>query len=213
MGMPNECTRGNVSRWEHDGTTPQPHYLAILENVLSQPAASLGFHGIDGDEITPGLLGSASFPASVLSGAWVTTYDFPHAGATMYHADVAHVVTDDRGIHASNHPARTEGRAVPFTNEIDARLVGRHVTGEWRNTSDTRYFGLVHLAVLPGESVMEGYYTGLASDIGVSFGRWRWVRLAGDSVPGTLREPRALYDLLMARDPNAGPMTPADVED
>ena len=58
----------------------------------------------------------------------------------------------------------------PFRNEIDAELAGRHLIGEWRNTSDTRYYGTMQLAVLPGEIVMEGYYAGVGSDVEVSTG-------------------------------------------
>lgn len=211
LGYPNECTRGNVSRWESGGH-PQPHYLVILESVLGQPAASLGFHGTDDAGTLPG---SYSFPASALAGSWVTSYQFEHNGAVMYHADIAHVTAEsDDGIRAVNHPARTEGRAVPFHNEIEARLVSRHLTGHWKNTSDFRYFGLIHLAVLPGETVIDGYYTGFASDIQVSFGRWKWARLESPALSDmTLLEPRVLYDLVMTRQQNDPPLALADVED
>src|SRR5215831_11413592 len=79
LGYPNECTRGNVSRWEAHGTQPQAHYLVILESVLGQPAKALGFHDIDTGELPAGtLLGSVSFPATVLTGSWVTSYQFDH---------------------------------------------------------------------------------------------------------------------------------------
>jgi hypothetical protein len=220
LGYPNECTRGNVSRWETHGTQPQAHYVVILEAVLGQPAKALGLHDINTDELLSGgtLLGSVSFPASALSGYWVTAYQFDHGGTVMYHADIAHVTAEsERSIRATNNPARTEGRAVAFSNEIEAQLVSRHLTGHWRNTSDTRYWGTVHLAVLPGETLMDGYYTGFASDISVSVGRWLWVRLAPES--GTvladvaLRQPRLLYDLLLGREQNDAPLTLADVEE
>jgi transcriptional regulator with XRE-family HTH domain len=217
LGYPNECTRGNVSRWETHGTQPQAHYLVILEAVLGQPVKALGFHDVDTDELPAEgtLLGSVSFPASALAGSWVTSYQFEHNGALMYHADIAHVTAESGdGIRAVNNPARTEGRTVPFHNEIEARLVSRHLTGHWKNTSDFRYFGLIHLAVLPGETVMEGYYTGFASDIQVSFGRWKWARLESSALADVLlREPRDLYDLVMDRQQNDAPLTLADVED
>jgi hypothetical protein len=221
LGYPNECTRGNVSRWEGGGH-PQAHYLVILEAVFGQPANTLGFHDIDTGELPAGgtLLGSVSFPASALTGFWVTSYRFDHGGTQMHHADIAHITAEsDRSIRATNYPARTEGRASPFFNEIEARLVSRHLTGHWKNTSDTRYFGSLHLAVLPGETVMDGYYTGFASDISVSANQWKWVRLTSESVSDasmsdvTLREPRCLYDLVMERQQNDAPLTLADVED
>jgi hypothetical protein len=45
---------------------------------------------------------------------------------------------------------------------IEARLVGRHLVGHWRNDSDARYFGAVQLAALPGENVLAGQYTSQA---------------------------------------------------
>jgi hypothetical protein len=93
---------------------------------------------------------------------------------------------------------------------IEARLVGRHLVGQWRNDSDARYFGAVQLAALPGENVLVGQYTGFGSDIAVSWGRWTWVRLDPASLVGvdlgqrTLRDPQELAELL----DGAGPYDP-----
>lgn len=87
---------------------------------------------------------------------------------------------------ARNYPPdpRTEDHPLSFRNEIEAQLVNRHLIGYWKNVSDTRYFGSIHLAVLPGEVVMEGYYTGLGSDIQVDAMRWKWVRVDPNSLSG-----------------------------
>jgi hypothetical protein len=78
--------------------------------------------------------------------------------------------------------------------------------------SDTRYFGSLRLAVLPGETVMDGHYTGLASDIEVSAEHWRWVRLQpGDLTGAALREPSAIYELVMTRTQDDPPLTAADI--
>jgi hypothetical protein len=144
-----------------------------------------------------------SFPAKALIGPWVTAYQFMHGDTPQHHLDVAHIDAESDGqLRAVNHPPepRTEGRASPFRNEIEARLFSRHLIGTWKNTSDARYFGVVHLAVLPGETVMDGYYTGFASDIRVSTGRWRWVRLDAESAfTVTLREPSVVYDAVTRR--------------
>src|SRR5947199_214928 len=105
-------------------------------------------------------------------------------GVAQYHAGIACIIGSGRWVAATNHPPapRSGDRAAPFCNQMEAQIVNRHLLGHWKNTSDTRYFGAVHLAVLPGESVMEGHYTGFASDIAVSTGFWRWVRLAPESV-------------------------------
>jgi hypothetical protein len=158
-----------------------------------------------------------AFPAGALSGPWVTCYQFSHDGKPRHHADVAHVtVTPDGRLRAVNHPPepRSEGRATPFRNEIEAWLTGRHVGGEWMNTSDTRYYGRFQLAVLPGEIVMQGWYAGVGSDIEVSAAPWRWVRLDPGPVPVQgirLREPSDLYELVMSHSQYGVPLTPADI--
>ena len=118
-------------------------------------------------------------------------------------------------IRAVNHPPepRSEGRGRPFRNEIEAGLFGRHLIGEWRNTSDTRYCGALQLAVLPGETVMQGHYTGVGWDIEVSQGIWKWVRLEPDAGRAgiTLREPAELYDLVMSHSQPDVPLALADV--
>jgi hypothetical protein len=74
--------------------------------------------------------------------------------------------------------------------------------GCWKNSSDNRYFGALHLAVLPGEAVMEGHYSSYESDVEVAIGPWKWVRLDPTSLPEdglagvTLREPRDLHELI-----------------
>ena len=160
-----------------------------------------------------------SFAADAVCGHWVTSYQFHHAGVAQHHADIACITGSGRWVTATNHPPapRSGDRASPFCNRIEAQILNRHLIGHWKNTSDTRYFGAVHLAVLPGESVMEGHYTGFASDIAVSTGFWRWVRLAPESVVAAdlaaviLREPSALYALVMNHPQTAAPLTLAEV--
>jgi hypothetical protein len=64
---------------------------------------------------------------------------------------------------------------------------------------------------LPGENVLVGHYTGYASDIEVSRGRWTWVRLDPVSLTGVdlgrarLRDPQDLAELL---DDHSQPSSP-----
>jgi len=218
------------------GGMPYPDACRVLE-IMFPPwkAADLfepyqpGRHMLyDGGPDVPGtVLGTVphGFRADALSGHWVTCYQFRHGGqdgTPQHHADIARITAEsDRRIRAVNHPPepRTEGRANPFRNQIEAELASRHLIGHWKNTSDTRYFGSVHLAVRPGETVMEGYYTGVGSDIEVSAARWKWVRLEPGSLEGAglpgmaLREPSALYDLVMNRSQYDAPLTLADVRE
>lgn len=190
-----------VTQWETQFAPPGSAMLAVEDLVRASggelPVAALGLL----DQVLP------VFPVSVLAGPWVTCYQFLQHGKTpRCHADIAHVTAvSERAVRAVNHPPepRSEGRASGFRNEIEAQLVGRHLVGAWKNTSDTRYYGSVQLAVLPGEVAMEGTFTGVASDVEVSAGRWRWVRLATDEVAGrtVLRDPRQIFDLVMNRSP------------
>lgn len=233
-------SKAQFYRWlsgQLKGGIPYPDACRVLEHMFPPwKAAELfgpylpGRHMLD-DE-TPDLLGTIlgsvpnSFRAEALSGYWVTCYQFHHGGQDgtpqQHHVDIANITADsDRRIQAVNHPPqpRTEGRANPFRNQIEAELISRHLIGHWRNSNDTRYFGTVHLAVLPGETVMDGYYTGFGSDIEVSFARWRWVRLEPNSLEGTdlhavvLREPSTVYGLVMGRSQYDAPLTLADVEE
>lgn len=233
-------SKAQYYRWlsgQLKGGIPYPDACRVLESMFpSWKVADLfgpyqpGRHLLEGDQPGSGeshgvLLGSVphSFPVDALNGPWVTCYEFRPGGGTLQcHADIAHVAAvSDRQIRATNHPPapRTEGRATPFRNEIEASLASRHLVGHWKNTSDTRYFGSIHLAILPGETVMEGYYTGVASDIAVSAGRWKWVRLEPESLSGTalpeviLREPSVLYDRVMKHSQNDAPLTLADIRE
>lgn len=156
------------------------------------------------------------FPAARLAGAWLTVYQFPHDGGVRHHADIAHLTaTSGSGLRGRNYPPepRTEGRAASFRNELEGRLASRHLIGHWRNTSDLRYFGSLHLAVQPGETVMRGYYTGFATDIEVSTGAWTWVRIAATEglAAVELGDPASLYALVMERAQDGVPLALTEI--
>lgn len=199
--------------------------LAEYEKRGTFTADVLSAATADGAGLLPELAGDSldqvphGFPAAQLAGDWVTSYEFSHDGRPHHHADIAHVTVTAGGLlRASNHPPepRTEGRARPFRNEITGRLAGRHLVGTWRNTSDARYFGSVHLAVRAGEVLMDGWYTGLASDVEISLNRWRWVRLDSGELPAdalarlVLHDPAAVYESVMSHQFDA-PMALDDI--
>jgi hypothetical protein len=158
-------------------------------------------------EASLGLIASIphSFSADILGGFWVTSYQFDSSRGIQCHADITQLTPQsERRVTAKNYPPdpRTQGQVSPFRNEIEAQLANRHLIGHWKNISDTRYFGSVHLAVLPGETVMDGYYTGFSSDIQVDAMRWKWVRLDPASLSSvdlqkvTLNDPDMIHALL-----------------
>ena len=193
----------SIRRWEAGANRPDERSQALLAFLYRAPLSPVG----NALSQVP-----QSFPAAALAGWWVSAYRYRDE-PPLHHADLARVVAvADRHVTATNHPPepRTDGRAAAFRNEVSAELVGRHLIGAWRNTSDTRYFGSLHLAVLPGETVMEGIYTGLATDIELSFARWRWVRLDPVTLDGvnvaavTLRSPTEIHTLIERHSPRDG---------
>jgi transcriptional regulator with XRE-family HTH domain len=196
-----------IGPWEQGRGIPTADVLLAARHLAGEEAAEPS--GVLLAEVPQG------FPAQALAGWWLTCYDFSHAGERRYHADVACVsAVTGRSVRVTNYPPqpRTEGRASGFRNEIEAQLASRHLMGHWRNVSDTRYFGTLHLAVLPGETIMDGYYTGFASDIQVSEGHWKWARLDTETAPQmALREPAALHGLIMERSQDDPPLELAEI--
>ena len=183
-----------------------PPFLTVVKKALEQASAL--------DTLLASI--PSGFPATALSGLWATAYRFTSNAAVMHHADLAQVVAhSERRIRATNNPPRprTEGHRLPFLNEVQAELASRHVLGHWKNLSDTRYFGTLHLAVLTGENVMDGHYTAFDSDVSTSVDCWRWVRIDPGSVAGvdlatvTLREPAAVFVTLLSHTKDDGALT------
>lgn len=225
-------SRAQYYRWLSGGLKgglPYPDACRVLEAMFPPWTASELFAppepelAVDGSDLTrtgSDLLARVtnSFSSKQLHGAWVTGYQFSEP--TRHHVDIAHIAAEgDRLIRVQNFPPepRTEGHTVPFRNAIEAELVNRHLVGYWKNMSDARYFGVLHLAVLPGETMMEGYYTGLRDDIHVSIGPWIWVLLDPESLADsdlshvTLKEPAELYALLASRTQYDAPLALKDV--
>ena len=202
---------GTVARWEAGQGVPPGDVLLAAEAIAG-----------DAPPVLAGLLDPVphAFTAAALSGTWLTCYEF--SDPPKFHADISTVTAvTERHVRAVNYPPapRTQGHAVPYRNEIGGELAGRHLVGHWRNASDAAYFGAVHLAVLPGESVMTGWYTGLASDAAVSCGPWKWARLEPSSVEGAdlasvvLRDPAELHALLAAHTQYDAPLALDDVRE
>jgi hypothetical protein len=195
-----------VEGWETDSVPPGE--ILVAAGIAAPAASPDGQYQVLGGERPIGsILGLVppSFSAEMLSGYWVTSFTFSSGSTQRRHVDVAQITAEsDRFMVISNHPPapRSEGRASPFCNDLEAQLSNRHLVGHWKNSNDTRYFGTFQLAVLSGETVMAGYYTGFGSDIEVSTGPWKWVRLDADSTAGAdlskvrLRDPVELGALI-----------------
>lgn len=206
-----------VDAWETDSVPPGD--VLVAAGTIASANLPDG-----GDQYIGGVLSTIppSFEAEALCGFWVTSFRFGPGPARKAHVDIAKIsLESDRLMKISNHPPtpRSEGRTSPFRNELEAQLANRHLVGHWKNSNDTRYFGMFQLAVLPGETVMAGYYSGFGSDIEVSSGPWKWVRLGDDSMPDVdlsqirLRDPAHLAALLEDHTQYDAPLTLADIEE
>jgi transcriptional regulator with XRE-family HTH domain len=140
LGYPNECTRGNVSRWETHGTQPQAHYVVILEAVLGAPADALGFHQIDNDV----LLARAGLDMAVpvpepsargygpLTGIWVSRYEYHSDSRDADLSAAHHVQLLQRGAHLNI-------RSLPKQHSrlsLDLTVNGTWVMGTWVEHTD-----------------------------------------------------------------------------
>lgn len=187
---------------------PRGYHCIILEQMFPGWTAKDLFTPTD-PRLPPAgalsVLGSIppTLDPAAIAGLWCTAYIY--AGAR--NIDLTTVTTTNAAeLTATNYmPApKTEGTATGFQNDITARLFGRHLIGQWRNSSDSYYYGTLHLAAMPGETVLDGYYTSVAADTRIEAGRWRWVRIEPQSAADTdlttitLADPHHVYDTIFA---------------
>jgi hypothetical protein len=211
-------TKARYYRWVggHIQNLPRGYHCLVLERMFPGWTARELFGHIDPQHAaTSNEALFASFAPAVepaqLAGLWVTCYVFD---GTKHHVDLSTVAVTNSAVTARNYPPepRAEAHASGFRNEIEAGLFGRHLIGRWRNISDTYFYGSLHFAVLPGETMLDGYYTGFLSDSQVVAERWRWVRVEPQSAEGVdvntvvLGEPRRIYDAIVGRSPFDAPI-------
>jgi hypothetical protein len=216
-------TKAQYYRWVggHIQNLPRGYHCMVLERMFPGWTAKELF-GHDEHQhasaTNAGLLSSIA-PAvdpGQLAGLWVTCYAF---NGTQHHVDLSTITVANGEVTAKNYPPepRTEAHATGFRNDIEAGLFGRHLIGRWRNVNDSYFFGSLHFAVLPGETMLDGYYTAFVSDSEVVAERWRWVRVEPQSVAGVdlstvvLDEPRRLYDAIVGRTRFDGPIPLAEL--
>jgi hypothetical protein len=204
-------TKAQYYRWVggHIHNLPRGYHCMVLERMFPGWTARELFgrtEHVDAPIKNGGLF--SSIPPAVepgeLAGLWATCYVFD---GTQHHVDLTTVNVTNGYVTARNYPPepRTEAHASGFRNDIEAGLFGRHVIGRWRNVNDSYFYGSLHFAVLPGETVLDGYYTAFLSDSQVVAEPWRWVRVDPESAKGVdlstivLAEPRCIYDALVGR--------------
>jgi hypothetical protein len=201
---------------------PRGYHCLVLEQMFPGWTAKDLFSSVDirrsrSGASRQGLLGpiAPALDPEKFAGLWCTAYVYEGA----HHVDVTSVTVTNGGMTARNTspPPRTEGRALGFHNDINFDVVGRHLIGQWLNTSDSYYFGSLHLAALPGETVLDGMYSAIVSDSQVVAGRWRWVRIEPRTALGidlttvSLADPNRLHTTIFEHDPYSRPIPLAEI--
>ena len=213
-------------RWVggYNKTLPRDDHCRVLESMFPGWTAHQLFglaphqqtqqepDDLDDDQLlapfTPGL------DPDLLTGLWCTGYIL---NGDQHHVDLATVTTTQTRLKARNYPPepRFEGRRTGHQTDISAGIFNRHLMGHWRNHNDSYYFGSLHLVVLPGESMLDGYYTGFLDDTQIVAQPWKWVRIdPGSDIDVSsvvLKEPRELYGILANHTRFDGPLALSDV--
>lgn len=226
LGLPRNAappTKSQYYRWVGGQvqSLPRGHHCLVLEQMFAGWTAKDLFGGeqhrgsppSDDDvlaTIAPGL------EPALLSGLWVTGY---LVSGGYRHVDLSTVTVTASCLRSSNYPPapRFEGHSSGHETDITARLFGRHLMGHFRNRNDRYFFGSLHLVVLPGELILDGYYTGFLNDTMVLVEPWRWVLIEPSSVADvdltavTLGDPGEVYDMIFARTPFDGPLLLSEV--
>jgi hypothetical protein len=186
---------------------PYGYHCLVLETMFPGWTAKELFTRSEKQSVrtaSDGMLASItpSVDPAQLAGLWCTGFIF--AGG-RHHVDLTTVTVTNGVVTARNFPPApcSEGLNVGFHNDISLTVSGRHLIGQWRNSSDSYYYGSIHLALLPGETILDGYYTGIVTDTEVAADRWRWVRVEPQSLAGidlhtvNLGDPQRVYNVLI----------------
>jgi transcriptional regulator with XRE-family HTH domain len=201
-GEGNACTRGMVQRWESGKIRrPQARYVAALETILGQPAASLGFAdeavGLDRgralssaglDEVFP--LPDPGVAYGPASGIWRSEYEYPSSSSDDLLASRHYVQVLQRG-------AQLVVRSVPRSRSglsMRMEVNGSVVTGLWTERTDASgryggalYHGAIQLLADPTWHRMGGKWVGFGRDLAVNVGAWT-LELVADSLADDVRE-------------------------
>jgi transcriptional regulator with XRE-family HTH domain len=187
-GDRNSCTREMVQRWESGKVRrPQGRYLLALENVLGQPAETLGFdadvrYGMDRaraiaeaglDTLLP--LPEPASSYGPLTGIWLSAYDYYSSGRDQTLTSRHHVLVLQRG-------ARLMVRSLPASASqlsMDLSVNGQVITGTWTEQTQPDgyyrgavYHGAIQLLAEPTGHRMAGTWVGFGRELEVNTGPW-----------------------------------------
>ena len=186
-GHGNGCTRRMIQRWETGATRlPQARYLLLLEHVLGQPAASLGFDADLRYKMSrPDVLAQAGLdepfrlpdPAESygpMSGIWLSTYTYESSGRGASFTSHHYVVLLQAG-------AQVMVRSVPRSaSALSMQLTanGTVVTGTWteKTRGDGDYRGATYTGAIQfrekGPARLDGRWVGFGKNDEINDGPW-----------------------------------------
>lgn len=184
-GRPNGCTKATVQRWER-GAVPQPHYVLLLENVLRQPAANLGFAdaelGVDRDRALteagmnqPFTLPAAGEYQGAQTGIWLSSYDYYSSSRDATFSSKHHVMVLHRGARLFVHSLPACASRVSMELSVN----GQVVTGTWAEQTrqdgyyqGAPYYGAIQMLLDPTGRRMAGKWVGFGRDMSVNTDAW-----------------------------------------
>jgi transcriptional regulator with XRE-family HTH domain len=185
MGSPNACGKVTVQRWEK-GATPQPRYLLILEAVLGQPAANLGFAdaelGVDRDRALTeaGMNAPFSLPTAgeydgERTGIWLSSYDYYSSSRDATFSSKHYVMVLHRGARLLVHSLPACSSRVSMELSVN----GQVVTGSWAERTQeggyyggAPYYGAIQMLLDPTGRRMQGKWVGFGRDMTVNTDAW-----------------------------------------
>lgn len=187
MGIPNECSRGNIARWI-DGGQPQQHYIMILTAVLGRTAGQLGLAngepppappngGFHGDLAVPLLEEAAYGP---LTGIWRSSYTYHSDSRGADFTEQHYCTLLQRGPHLA---VRSLPRQ-PSQMQAGLWLEGQYATGTWAQRTaaggyyrGTPYSGAAQLELDAAGGVLSGKWVGFGRRPGeINTGNWQFTR-------------------------------------
>lgn len=196
-GHPNGCNRSRVHSWETEGSTPQVHYVLLLEAVLGIPAADLGIayetFGMDRqqmleesglDTLMPEPDENSGVVYGPMTGVWVSEYSYPSSSRQKTYTSRHYVLILQRG----------KGlliRSLPnqeSTLSLDLTVNGKMSKGNWTEITSTGgfyqgsvYDGTIQMEINQAGDRMRGKWLGFGRDPGeINDGPWSFTKVSSE---------------------------------
>lgn len=193
-GHLNGCNRATVHRWETEGTQPQPHYVLLLEAVLSQPAAELGvaYEAYDMDRqqmlteagldvLMPEPDEDSGVIYGPLTGIWLSTYEYESSSRKQTYTSKHYVLVLQRGkgLLIRSLPEQESTLSLELSvNGNMAKGTWTEITSQGGYYSGAAYDGAIQLEVNQAGDRLKGMWVGFGRNPGeMNTGSWSFTRV------------------------------------